>query len=36
VQVETQRVWDPQDGKCHQKDVPPNPLPVPTLTYGSR
>jgi hypothetical protein len=36
VQVEKQRVWDPQDGKCHQKDVPPNPLPVPTLTYGSR
>lgn len=36
VPVEKQRVWDPQDGKCHPKAVPPNPLPVPTLIYGSR
>lgn len=34
VPVEKQRVWDPQDGKCHVVAVPPNPLPVPTLTYG--
>jgi hypothetical protein len=35
VQVKTMRVWDSQDNKCHQVEVPPNPEPVPTVTYGS-
>ena len=35
VQVKTLRVWDPQDKKCHQMEVPLNPEPVPTVTYGT-